>query len=119
MKREDSIIKGIPEAYEVWDLDLTQDGQPACVLSNPANDGAEPRLMLGGDVLPLPPESPFRLGAPPFVVPPIVRWAGRDRVVLIKSRAHSDESNGWIVNRVGEVNHSFHAGDDVEEVLAK
>ncbi|HSP55784.1 MAG TPA: hypothetical protein VLS25_09370, partial [Dehalococcoidia bacterium] len=93
MKREDFIIGRIPPGYQVWDLDLALRGEATCVLVNPEDDSAQPRLMFGDEVVPLPPEAIIRREREPFITGPSVRWTGSNVVVLVGYSAIKDDTN--------------------------
>jgi hypothetical protein len=117
MKREQFVIPGIPPGYEVWDVDLTPEGLPVCIITSPNDPTAEPRIITDAGLASIPQESFVKRVAAPFVFAPRVRCAG-DRLVLVKPRADRDEMNAWIVNWAGDIGQSFHAGDGISEVLA-
>lgn len=54
-----------------------------------------------------------------LILYPIVRATGDELLTVVKRRASNDrEINGWLWNGSGTVEAAFHAGDNVEEVLA-
>jgi len=117
VKREDFVIDAIPPGYEVWDIDLAPDGQIAFVLASPSDQSAQALLIFDNEAVPVPEEAIFRRDRPPHVVPPAVRCAGSDRVVLVRGSNGRDDMNALIVGRAGNIMQSFHVGG-AAEVLA-
>jgi hypothetical protein len=119
MRREDFQLDGIPDGYQVYDVDLTPSGRPVPVLGHRSDEHAPVFAVLHGVAVNLPDGSVWRHVSGRLLLSPIVRCAGEDRLIVVKRRARTDrEMNAWVWNSAGEVEAAFHAGDDVEEVLA-
>lgn len=78
------MIEGIPDGYQVCDIDLSPSARISCVLTNLADDRAEPCLLLDNIVLPFPVEAIWRRVSSPFTVSPLVRFSDEDHLVAVK-----------------------------------
>jgi len=119
MKREDLVIEDIPDQYQVYDVDLTPSGQLAVVLGHRTDRTRPVFVRWRGTEIPLPDDSlwwdEYRNC---LCLSPLVR-ASDEFLTVVKPLARSDrENNGWLWNRSGAVEAAFHAGDNVEELLA-
>jgi len=119
MRREDFQTDDIPDDYQVYDVDLTPSGRPMAVLGHASDERAPAYALLDDTMSNLPDNSLFRRVSAPLVVFPLIRCLGEDRAVVVRGRVRRDEEiNAWILNRSGEIEDGFHAGDNIEEVLA-
>jgi len=117
MRREDFIIEGIPSGYEIREVDLTPSGRPICVLTHKTDFQAEALLRFTDSIRPIPEDAVFRVTSTASVSPPLVRCMGEDRVLLNGSARRHAEANAYVLNRAGDVEHSFNIGGP-DEVLA-
>lgn len=117
MRREDFKVEGIPDGYEVRGVDLTSSGRPVCVLAHRGDSTRELFLLFTDSMRPIPDDAVLRLAHISHVSIPIVRCIDEERVLLYGTARRDAESNARILNRAGDVEHSFHLGGP-SEVLA-
>jgi len=119
VKVEEFEIEGIPPGYQVFDVDLTPSGRPVATVGHPI-DASTAAYALSGDVrIELPTESICYTKERNGELYAHVRCAGEEHVVVAFPRVDEDgEINAWTFGPAGQLVGEFHAGDDIQELLA-
>jgi hypothetical protein len=120
VKREDFLVDGIPEAYRVYDVDLSPSGRPLVVVGHQTQEDAPTYLRIGQTSIPLH-EGSVSTYAPTGTLQfwDFARWVGDDAVLVACARMESEEEiNGRLWDREGNPLADFSLGDGINEVLA-
>jgi hypothetical protein len=104
---EEFTIEGIPEGYRVFDVDLTPSGQPVALVWNGTDITsiralARELIELSGD----------------FIHLPYLRCIDENCFAVARPRVRRNDEIGVWVYGAGGLKASFHAGDNIEELLA-
>lgn len=118
MKIEEFRIEGIPAGYQVFDVDLTDAGEPVATVGS-ATDATAPALAITAQgQFQLPMDSVFFMRDRGPWLGCLTRWAGNERLVVAQHRQEEPhDANCWVYRPDGTLECSFALGDDVEEIL--
>jgi hypothetical protein len=115
---EEFEVSGIPEGYQVFDVDLTPSGEPVATILNPSASAPKAYALCRGQLIPISDEIFWVYAKKPTLFAK-VRCMGEDRFVVARVRAREEaDTNAYVYTAGGKLECAFHAGDDIEELLA-